>query len=216
MVRSSSVRSVERRYSLPLRASRHVDVGWILVWVTSRSSLEGLVLTLIDADLEKLADLLISRQGGDVGFACDSASAALAALLGRASRLLCLLSGPFEGAQVALHDAANTCVCGGHIAVMDVSELLDGGGLVEATAATAELLVAEHCRCSDVCGYLQGALEEPTCSCGAATGCTTASGRRAATRRVPGGSFHGGLSASGVSGQQAPAGSRHHQPAGSR
>ena len=129
------------------------------MWVTSRSSLEGLVLTLIDADLEKLADLLISRQGGDVGFACDSASAALAALLGRASRLLCLLSGPFEGAQVALHDAANTC---GHIAlqVVDVSELLDGSGLVEAVGAIAELLVAEHCRCPDSHGYLQEALEE--------------------------------------------------------
>ena len=35
----------------------------------------------IDADLEKLADLIISRQGGDVGLACCSASAALAALL---------------------------------------------------------------------------------------------------------------------------------------
>ena len=66
------------------------------------------------------------------------------------------MGGSFDDAQMALHDAANACVCGGHVAVMEVSGLLDGGGLVEATAATAELLVAEHCRCSDVCGYLQG------------------------------------------------------------
>ena len=112
----------------------------------------------IDADLEKLADLLISRQGDDVGFACDSASAVLAALLGE--QAASPVSGPFEGAQVALHDAANTCVCGGHVAVMDVSELLDGGGLVEAVGAIAELLVAEHCRCPDSHGYLQEALEE--------------------------------------------------------
>ena len=37
---------------------------------------------------------------------------------------------------------------------MEVSGLLDGGG------AIVELLVAEHCRCPDVQGYLQEALEE--------------------------------------------------------
>jgi hypothetical protein len=70
------------------------------------------------------------------------------------------VGGSFDDAQMALHDAANACVCGGHVAVMEVSGLLDGGGLVEATATIAELLVAEHCRCPDVQGYLQEALEE--------------------------------------------------------
>ena len=35
-----------------------------------------------DADLEELLDLVISRQVDDDGFACGSASAALAAVLG--------------------------------------------------------------------------------------------------------------------------------------
>ena len=44
--------------------------------------------------------------------------------------------------------------------MMDVGGLMDKGGLVEAAAAIAELLVAEHCRCPDSHGYLQEALEE--------------------------------------------------------
>ena len=44
--------------------------------------------------------------------------------------------------------------------MMDVGGLVDEGGLVEAAAAIAELLVAEHCRCPDSHGYLQEALEE--------------------------------------------------------
>ena len=111
-----------------------------------------------DADLEELLGLIISQQVGDVGFACGSASAALDAVLGgqAASPVL----GPCEDAQMALHNAANVCVCGGHVAMMDVGDLMDEGGLVETAAAIAELLVAEHCRCPDSHGYLQEALEE--------------------------------------------------------
>ena len=87
-------------------------------------------------------------------------SAPLAALLGE--QAIPPVGGSFDDAQMALHDAANACVCGCHVAVMEVSGLLDGSGLVEATAAIdiAELLVAEHCRCPDVQGYLQEALED--------------------------------------------------------
>jgi len=111
-----------------------------------------------DADLEELLGLIISQQVGDVGFACGSASAALAAVLGGQAALP--VSGLCEDAQMAIHSAANACVCGGHLAMMDVGGLVDKGGLVEAAAAIAELLVAEHCRCPDSHGYLQEALEE--------------------------------------------------------
>ena len=122
-----------------LCALRDSDVGWILVsrWhgVGARGSRELIGESSfdpsIDADLEELADLIISRQGRDVeSGACGSAPAALAALLGE--QVASPVSEPFEDVQMALHDAINTCVCDGHITVMDVSELLDGSGLVEA------------------------------------------------------------------------------------
>ena len=115
----------------------------------------------MDAYLEDLADRLVTctQQGGDLGFVDgDSVSTALGALLGE--QAVSPVGGSFDGAQMALHDAANACVCGGHVAEMEVSGLLDGGGLVEATTTIAELLVAEHCRCPDAHGYLQEALEE--------------------------------------------------------
>ena len=64
-----------------------------------------------DADLEELLDLVIPRQVGDVGFACGSTSAALAAVLG--GQVASPVSGLCEDAQMAIHSAANACVCGG-------------------------------------------------------------------------------------------------------
>ena len=159
-------------------------------------------------------DLIISRQAGDIGFAYGSASAALSAVLG--GQAASPVSGPCEDSQMALHGAANACVCGGHVAMVDVSDLVDEDGLVEAAAAIAELLVAEPCRCPDSHGYLQEALEELRhVLAGAAAGFTAASGRRLSTRaaasRLSGGSFRGGLNAGGISRQQAAAAKRHQQ-----
>ena len=128
------------------------------------------------------------------------------------------MGGSFDDAQMALHDAANACVCGGHVAEMEVSGLLDGGGLVEATTTIAELLVAEHCRCPDAHGYLQEALEELQ---RVLAGRQLVSQQPVGEEQQPDGfqvavSAVDSLPALGVSRQQAPAGSRHHQPAGSR
>ena len=55
---------------------------------------------------------------------------------------------------MALHSAANACVCGGHVAMVGVGDLVGEGGLAEAAAVIAELLVAGHCRCPGSYGYL--------------------------------------------------------------
>ena len=117
-----------------------------------------------NADLGGLLGLIISQQVGDVVFACGSASAALDAVLG--GQAAPPVSGPCEGAQMPPHSAANACVCnwGG--------DLKDEGGLVEAAAAIAGLLVAEHCRCPATC--MQGAL------CNGPRGAPTRFGRAAA------------------------------------
>ena len=111
------------------------------------------------ADLEKLANLNISRQGGDVGFACGFVSAALAALLG--GQAASPVSGPFRGC------AGGSPRCGRHLCVVAATSRwwtptsrwlvvasLGDGGLVEAVGAIAGLLVAERCRCPDSHGYL--------------------------------------------------------------
>ena len=98
-----------------------------MVWVASGGSLESLALTLrLARALESWRTSSFRDKEVVLG-----PPAALAALLGGHGQAAPPVGGPFEpfeGAQMALHDAANTCVCGGHIAVEEVSALLNGGG----------------------------------------------------------------------------------------
>ena len=122
----------------------------------SQSSQEDLT----DACLEELADRIVAQQGSDLGFAdSGSVSVALAALLDEqaASPLSEWSDGDFGGAAMALHDAVNACGCGGHVAVMGVIDLLDGGHVAEAAVGIAG--AARACECLESQGYLQEASE---------------------------------------------------------
>ena len=58
---------------------------------------------------------------------------------------------------MALHDAVNACGCSGHVAMMGVVDLLDGGHVTE--AAVGIVGAAGACECFESQGYLQEALE---------------------------------------------------------
>ena len=110
--------------------------------------------------MEELAYRIVAQQGSDLGFAdSGSVSVALVALLDEqaASPLSEWSDGDFDGAAMALHDAVNSCGCGGHVAVMGVIDLLDGGHVAEAAVGIAG--AARACGCLESQGYLQEALE---------------------------------------------------------
>ena len=62
-----------------------------------------------------------------------------------------------DGAAMALHGAANACGCGGHVVMVGVIDLLDGGHV--AGAAVGIPGAAGACECFESQGYMQEALE---------------------------------------------------------